>query len=52
MRRRHNLRHPIMRLVRQLPFAYRAVVVDVFVPFVAEEHGPADEADEALHHAD
>lgn len=35
----------------QLALAYRAVLVDVFVALVAEEHGPADEADETLHHS-
>jgi hypothetical protein len=40
-----------MRLMSQLPFANRAMVVDIFVTLVAEQHGPADEADEALHHA-
>ena len=40
-----------MRLDRQHALAGTAVLVNVFVALVAEEHGPADEADEALYHA-
>lgn len=51
LRPRHDLNRSRVRFVRQLPLAHRAVVVDILIALVAQEHGPADEADEALYHS-
>jgi hypothetical protein len=46
----HDLRYSSVRLVCQLPLAsrHRAMVIVSLVAFVAEEHWPADQTNEAF----